>query len=260
MIRFPRRTALALAAAAWATAAAAVPDDTLVRRLEHAHLTGDAATLAACRQELAARFEAEGPRGGLRYTLAYVEWRLAHLPGGGDADDLLESAQEALEANVEADPGDIESRALLAGILGERIGRAPIRGLVLGRRADAHLRLAVEAAPDNPRVVLQQGVAALFEPSMFGGSVEEAERRLRRAAALFARQPEEASWPNWGRIDALGWLGQALVRQGRRAEARAVYEQALALEPEAVFIRRHLLPQLDGEAASPGPRGDGSRR
>lgn len=221
----------------------------LIERLERARLVGDREELTACREQLAARLEANSRDTGARYTLAYIDWRLVHLPGTEDRDALLERAQQALELNVEQSPDDVESRALLSAVLGERIGEMPIRGMVLGPQADAHMRRAADVAPDNPRVVLQQGVGALFKPAMFGGSVERAEERLRRARALFAEQPEDAPWPSWGRVDALGWLGHALVRQERYDEARAVYEQALALEPNAAFITEFLLPELEAAEA-----------
>lgn len=221
----------------------AVPE-ALIQRLERAQLVGDREALTACREQLAASLRSDTRNALARYTLAYVDWRLVHLPGTKDPDALLERAQQALERNLRQDPDDVESRALLTGVLGERIGQMPIRGMVLGPKADAHIERAAKAAPDNPRVVLQQGVGALFKPAMFGGSVERAEERLRRARALFAQQPDDAPWPSWGRIDALGWLGEALVRQERVDEARAIYQQALALEPDAAFISRYLLPQL----------------
>lgn len=225
--------------------------DALVHRIERAQIEGDVEELLASREEILARLESEPQETDIRYMLAYVDWRLVHLPGTEeeDRDALLERAQQALERNLELEPNDVESRALLSGVLGERIGEMPIRGMVMGPQAASHLRRAADTAPDNPRVVLQQGVGALFKPAMFGGSVERAEERLRRARALFAEQPDDAPWPSWGRIDTLGWLGHALVRQGRYDEARAVYEQALALEPNAAFIIHYLLPELEAEEA-----------
>lgn len=236
----------ALAMVATRAPAASLPD-ALIQRIERAQLVGDREELMASRERLATRLKSDPHDAEARYALAYVDWRLVHVPGTEDRDALLERAQRALEVNLEQNPEDVESRALLSGVLGQRIGEMPIRGMVMGPRAGSHLRRAAEAAPDNPRVVLQQGISALFTPSMFGGSVEKAEERLRRARVLFAQQPDESPWPNWGHIDALGWLGHTLARQERYDEARAVYEQALALEPDAAFITHFLLPELEAE-------------
>lgn len=244
-----RGTRLALSALVLATGAtdssAADLEESLIQRIERAQLVGAGEELEDCRQRLVDRLDAEPQNIKLRYTVAYVDWRMVHLPSAENRDELLARAQEALEANVKEKPDDVESLALLAGVLGERIGERPMRGIVLGRRADAYLERAAEAEPDNPRVVLQQGISALHTPSMFGGSIKKAEERLRRARALFAQQPEEAPWPNWGRIDAYGWLGETLVRQQRYDEAQKIYEQALTLEPEAALIKHYLLPKLD---------------
>ena len=105
-------------------------------------------------------------------------------------------------------------------------------------------------APDNPRVKMQQGISKFNTPKMFGGSVKKAEAILREAVSIFADQAassEEAQWPSWGYLDTLGWLGQALAAQDKTAEARAAYQQALAINPDMAWIRYQLLPALNDQ-------------
>jgi tetratricopeptide (TPR) repeat protein len=241
---------LSLATAAAAALPPASPSRAPVtgKDVEQAFLDGSTAALQGYRQELRGRLRTSTAPAD-RYLLAFVNWRLNQLlHATRDTEDqrdaALTEAQEQLERLVAESPS-AESWALLGGVLGERIGIQPFRGMTLGSRASAALARASELAADNPRVLLQQGVSHFFTPSMFGGSLEKAEDELRRARARFAAQPADAPWPNWGRVDAMAWLGQLLAKKGQVADARAVYEQALEMEPRSNWIRYVLLPALD---------------
>lgn len=188
-----------------------------------------------------------GP-GDLRaYTLAYVNTRLSPiLPASGKAERarLLEEAEAALRQALRANPNDAEAHALLGAVYGAQISLTPLKALTLGPRVASAFAAAEKLAPANPRVSLQKGISLLFVPRAFGGGPEASLRELRRAETLFAREPAEKPWPNWGRPDVLAWLGRALAEKGDREAARAAYERALALEPDYVWVRRILIPEL----------------
>ncbi|HSN88801.1 MAG TPA: tetratricopeptide repeat protein [Thermoanaerobaculia bacterium] len=188
-----------------------------------------------------------GP-GDLRaYTLAYVNTRLSPiLPGTGKAERarLLEEAEAALRQTLQANPRDAEAYALLGAVYGAQISLTPLKALTLGPRVASAFAAAEKLAPKNPRVSLQKGISLLFVPRAFGGGPEASLRELRRAETLFAQEPAGKPWPNWGRPDVLAWLGRALAQKGDREAARAAYERALALEPDYVWVRRILIPEL----------------
>lgn len=187
--------------------------------------------------------------GDLRaYTLAYVSSRLSPiLPEDRKAERLrlLREAEASLQRYLRVNPRDPEAHALLGAVYGAQIRFTPLKAMTLGPRIAAAFAEAEKLGPRNPRVVLQKGIGLLHVPRAFGGGAEAAERELRRAETLFAQEPETKAWPNWGRLDVLIWLGQALARQGDREAARAVYRRALEMEPESAWVRQVLLPQLD---------------
>ena len=242
--------ALAGPSGAWAS----VP---FYNRLEQAVTRSDPAALGELRTVL--RREAallpDPPTGGspLRaYTLAYVNSRLVPVLPDERKEErrkLLDEAAEALRQSLAIAPRDAEAHALLGAIHGAQIGLTPWRAVTLGPRIAEAFRRAEELAPENPRVALQKGISLLFVPRAFGGGAEAAERELRRAEALFAREGRGKAWPNWGQVDVLAWLGQARARQGDEKGARALYQRALALAPGHVWITGELLPAL-----GPAPR------
>lgn len=181
------------------------------------------------------------------YTLAFINSRLAPiLPESrrGERKALLEEAAEALRQSLRTNPRDAETHALLGAVYGAQISASSWKGMTLGPRISAAFSEAERLAPDNPRVALQKGITLFYVPRALGGGPEPAERELRRAAALFAREPAGKPWPNWGRVDVHVWLGRALAEKGDREGARAAYLRALTLAPEHALVRDELLPAL----------------
>lgn len=178
-----------------------------------------------------------------RYDWAYLNWRIGQLLR--DVDDkrrksLLKEAQEQLDLVLETDAQNAEAHALRGSVIGDRIGGG-LSGAILGPRASSSLKAAMELEPDNPRVMLLSGIGSFFTPKTFGGGEEAALEELRRAVELFEAQPEDQPWPNWGRVDALGWMGVVLAKRGETEQARVLYEEAVSLEPRNAWIRELLV-------------------
>ena len=239
--------ALVLSTTLSTPSAAADPKPT-VARIETAVFEGKAEALSKIRSDIQAKLTA-APSQSDRYLLGYVGWRLSHLLRGNEAKEefrerVLDEAAEALEKNVEAKPDDAESRALLASVMGMQIEGSFFRGMSLGPKSSEHLERAVALAPENPRVALLRGIKAMYTPSMFGGGVDKAQASFDRAHQLFEKQAVDAPWPSWGRIDTFAWRGRLAAKKGDRAGARAIYERALELQPNAHWIRYDLLPAV----------------
>jgi|ERR1035441_5464691 tetratricopeptide (TPR) repeat protein len=227
----------------------------LIPRLEHAVVLASVEQLEQCRQSLLAEAgRSAGREGGMaRYNLAYVEWRLYALSlsnrlSSERGQTYLQDAERLLRKVVADDPGNAEAHALLSTVYGQEIGTSMWKGITLGPKASLSIDTARKLAPGNPRVALQAGVGAWFTPKMFGGGMDKAEKELRRAEALFARQPADAAWPNWGQLDVLAWMGQLLTAKGDRPGARAYYQRALGMQPDYVWVRDFLQPALDKPA------------
>jgi tetratricopeptide (TPR) repeat protein len=190
--------------------------------------------------------------GLLLHYKGYCQYLMVQLSRGGrstrSADAMLEEAQRSLEASLRQRPDIPETYALLASVFGQRIGSNPLRGMTLGPRSNRTMDEARRLGPDNPRVWMLDGVGAIFTPGMFGGGLDKAVARLRRAIQLFERDAPPPPLPSWGRAEAHAWLGDVHRRLGRYAEARSQLDSALALEPENGWIRFSLMPQLERDA------------
>ena len=218
----------------------------LTARIDQAVLSDDVATLKLCRAEALRLQTAPGgsSRALLAYAVAYIGWRLAFNPSvsAAEQDDLLDEAEAQLKAALKIDPKSAEALALLSSVYGAKIAKSSIKGIILGPRSSGAIGEAVKLEPDNPRVLLSQGVGKFNTPAMFGGSDTEAEALIRRALTAFQSEPTAKPWPGWGRFDAHAWLGQILAKRGDKAAARAEYDRALAIAPNSGWVRYVLLP------------------
>lgn len=222
-------------------------------RVDRAIVVRDPGLLEDCRNVLrreAALLPSHPLGGSLQraYTLAFVNSRLAPmLPESrrGERKALLEEAAEALRQILRINPRDAEAQALLGAVYGAQISGSPWKGMMIGPRISSAFGEAERLAPENPRVALQKGITLFYVPKALGGGPEAAAKELRRAEALFAREPAGKPWPNWGRVDAHVWLGRALAEKGDRQGARAAYLRALALAPEYALVRSEFLPAVE---------------
>ena len=190
------------------------------------------------------------------YYIALADYRIAdHLLAAGEenkgaASEHLKATVEHLKKATKINPQAAEAYALLSSAYGRQIGLNPIKGMVLGRRAEQALKKAAQLAPDNPRVVLYTAIRDFNTPGMFGGSKEKGLQGFQRAAELFARQePTDPIHPVWGHSRTYAWLGLAYQDRGELAPARAAFAKALAINPDFSWVKDVLLPELEKAVA-----------
>jgi len=171
------------------------------------------------------------------------------LKKNDEAKRALDEADRLLEQTIAKSP-TAEALALRSSVIGLQIGLSsnPLAGMTLGPKSSGLLDRAKETEPKNPRVWLISGMSAMFTPKMFGGGADKAEQDLRKAITLFESDRPVTPAPSWGRADAYIWLGQALHKEDKPAEAKAAYEKALEIQPDNQWVRRVLLPALDKPA------------
>ena len=186
------------------------------------------------------------------YYIALANYRIADylLAAGeenkGAASKHLKTAVEHLQRATKINPQAVEAYALLSSAYGRQIGLNPIKGMVLGRKAEQALKKAARLAPDNPRVVLGTAIRDFNTPGMFGGSKEKGLQGFQRAAELFAREePIDPIRPAWGHSRTYAWLGLAYQDRGELALARAAFAKALAINPDFSWVKNVLLPELE---------------
>ena len=162
-----------------------------------------------------------------------------------EAKRALDEADLLLEQATAKSP-TADALALRSSVMGLMIGLSgnPLSGMTLGPKSSGLLDRAKELEPKNPRVWLIGGMSAMFTPKMFGGGTDKAEQDLRKAVTLFETDRPTAPAPSWGRVDAYIWLGQALQKEEKPADAKAAYQKALEIQPGNKWVELVLIPSL----------------
>ena len=198
----------------------------------------------ACMRLLAAA--PSGPKAEMmRYTIAYADWRLAFSAAvpAAEQNSLLADAEEQLGQAIKLDGSFAEAYGLLSMVYGSQIAKNADLGPTLGMALGETLGRALSIEPNNPRLLMMQGITLLHTPAEYGGDPKQAEAVFTRALEIFDKEPAGKAWPTWGRLDTHVWLGQALVGRGDVEGARAQYKAALALAPDSLWAKG-MLAQL----------------
>jgi tetratricopeptide (TPR) repeat protein len=207
----------------------------LQETIEVAYRQGDVSGLETARKGLLANAVTIGA-GQAAYLAAYARFRQA-LASAADADTArgyLDECIGELRPVAEQNPANAEVHALLASCFGistryDRLGYAR-RGLEARRQMTAARKLA----PQNPRVMLQDGLADEATPRLFGGDRERALRKLEAAARLFEAESASGSrLAAFGATEAWLQLGRMYRQAGRFADAARADERAEAADPLA---------------------------
>jgi tetratricopeptide (TPR) repeat protein len=184
------------------------------------------------------------------YYLAYADYRICILYTSQEekktAYDYLEEGIKYLKRSVDLNPNFSESHALLASLLGLKIGFKWYLGMTLGPKANSRFETSLQVDSLNPRLYLLLGISKYNTPKMFGGGMEKAEANLLKAIHLYQTQSTTDSLlPTWGHEEAYAWLGKVYVEKKEYEKAQIQFEKAMEIKPGYRWVKYELLNDLD---------------
>ncbi|MEL6771802.1 MAG: hypothetical protein AAFP18_12115 [Bacteroidota bacterium] len=151
-----------------------------------------------------------------------ARYRLFPITQDGTYLDDLPDADEAESAR---------ELALLSALWAYRVANAPPWKVpTYGRRSEALLDRAKALDDDDPYVLLVDGQALLYKPSIFGGDVNAALVRFRHLRRVLPQHPHTGI----PRVEADVWAWYAMHKLGHDA-ADGLREQLLAEQPPVLF-------------------------
>lgn len=202
-------------------------------QLEQARNRQDRATLERIFAQRAALAEKNPDDAVAQVELAEAALYLAEVALELQDRDRARSAAEAgvraAQRAVALQPNVAEHHRLLGALCGQVIPGNVLLAVRYGKCAAESIQRALELDPGSWRVWLSRGVGHYYLPPAFGGGAEAAVADFRKAIELNPRA-----------ADAWLWLGIALRKTQRHAEARQAILKSLELNPERVWARRQL--------------------
>src|SRR5258708_23859674 len=137
----------------------------------------------------------------------------------------IQSAQKA----VAAKPDSAEYHRILGTLCGQVIPANVVAGLKWGNCAKDEVEKAVQLDPKSALNYVSRGVGYYYLPPVFGGGVPAAIKDFEQAIALNPKLDE-----------AHLWLGIALRKAGRNADAHRELQKAVDLNPARGWSKNQL--------------------
>jgi tetratricopeptide (TPR) repeat protein len=220
------KTILTLALTLATAAVAAQPE-----KLEDARNREDRGYLEQAVRESKAAAEKNAGDAGAQYRLAQAQSYLAEvdleLKDKEAAKTAAEEGIRSAERAVELEPKVAENHRILGTLCGQVIPAHVMLAFKYGKCARSSIDRAIEIDPQSSKAYMSRGVGNYYLPSALGGGVELAVRDFQKAIEL---DPKSA--------DAYLWLGIALRKLNRNAEARKEIAKSLELNPSRIWAKQ----------------------
>jgi len=193
----------------------------------------DRAALDRFAAEAMKQAEASPRNAAAQYRAALIQFYRSEvaleLRDRNAARGAAEAGIGAAEKAVALQPGNAEHHRILGTLCGQVIPANVLAGLRYGRCALDEVNKALELDGKSSMNWLSRGVGNYYLPASFGGGVELAVKDFQKAIEL---DPKNA--------EAHLWLGVALRKLNRAAEAQKAIQQSLKLNPERVWAKQQL--------------------
>lgn len=181
-----------------------------------------------------------------KYQLALMEYGLLNASMKDQDEKLFDAYVDGLEERLEELSKDkthgAEAKALLSSVYGFKIAYSPWKGMILGGKSSDLLETALKSAPNSPIVQKMYAGNQYFTPEMWGGDKDKALAAFLKSNQLFEQRNDTQ---NWMYLDNLAWTEMLYQEKGMQAEAKKVWEKALAIEPNFEWVSKGLLPSLN---------------
>jgi len=126
-------------------------------------------------------------------------------------------------------PDSAENHRLLGTLCGQAIPASVLTGLKYGRCAQEEVNKAIQLDPKAAINYVSRGAGNYYLPAAMGGGAEAAIKDFEKAIELDPRS-----------ADAHLWLGIALRKTNRNAEAHKELEKAVTLNPARIWAKQQL--------------------
>jgi tetratricopeptide (TPR) repeat protein len=166
-------------------------------------------------------------RAALAYS--YLAEVAQELHDKGGVKRAAEAGIRSAERAVALKPEVAEYRRILGTLYGQIVPVNLLLGLSYGKKSQDAIAKAIELDPKNAAAYVSRGVGNYYVPSSLGGGIDLAIRDFQKAIELNPRSDE-----------AYLWLGLAMRKSNRNAEARKAFARSLELNPNRVWTKQQL--------------------
>jgi tetratricopeptide (TPR) repeat protein len=201
--------------------------------LEKARDAQDRPTLERLAAQSAGAAQSKSNDAAGQYKLALAESYVAEVAievhDKNAAHNAAEAGIDAAKKAVALKGDSAEYHRLLGTLCGQAISANVLQGMKYGHCAQDEVNKAVQLDPKASVNYLARGVGNYYLPQGLGGGMDLAVKDFLKAAELDPQSSE-----------AQLWLGLALRKQNKNADARKAFQKAIELNPARVWAKQQL--------------------
>jgi tetratricopeptide (TPR) repeat protein len=201
--------------------------------LEKARDAQDRPTLERLAAQSAGAAQSKSNDAAGQYKLALAESYVAEVAievhDKNAAHNAAEAGIDAAKKAVALKGDSAEYHRLLGTLCGQAISANVLQGIKYGHCAQDEVNKAVQLDPKASVNYLARGVGNYYLPQGLGGGMDLAVKDFLKAAELDPQSSE-----------AQLWLGLALRKQNKNADARKAFQKAIELNPARVWAKQQL--------------------
>jgi tetratricopeptide (TPR) repeat protein len=201
--------------------------------LEKARDAQDRPALDRLAAQLASAAQGKSNDAAAEYKLALAESYVAEVAievrDKNVAHAAAEAGIDAAKKAVALKGDSAEYHRLLGTLCGQAISANVLQGMKYGHCAQDEVNKAVQLDPKSSVNYLARGVGNYYLPQGLGGGLDLAVKDFLKATEL---DPQSA--------EAQLWLGLALRKQNKNADARKAFQKAIELNPARVWAKQQL--------------------
>ena len=182
----------------------------------------------------------------INYEYGYIGWCL-----GNDKKKQAKKSLELMEENLETlkdyEGATAAYHAYTAAAIGFKIGLSNWRAPFLGPKSMDHAKNAMATDSLNFQANAEMGNIWNHMPAIFGGSAEKALRYYQKAVTIYENSEDELKHKKWLYLNFIAISGKLEFEQNNYSKALQLYKKALNIEPEFIWVKDELLPELNKE-------------
>lgn len=136
-----------------------------------------------------------------------------------------------------------EIYSLKAALYGFKIEFNKFKAPKYGLKSLEYMDMAMSMDDENARVWMEKGNITYYIPAFLGGGLPEAITSLKKSVLLFEKDKEYLEH-NWLYLLVMTNLGRWYTEAGEPDKAKAIYLKILEFEPDFLWIKNELLPEI----------------
>ncbi|MGD9992429.1 MAG: tetratricopeptide repeat protein [Salinivirgaceae bacterium] len=156
------------------------------------------------------------------------------------AEATLKSGSYYLELLNNSKPNNQSYQALKGAFIGFELGLNPWKAPFIGPESQTIINDALKKAPNNPQTNFEYANLLFWSPKWVGGDKQKALSYYKKTISLLEQNKQTRQWYYLWAYTA---YANALKTMGCTDDARKVYQQIAAIEPEYQWVKEELLKE-----------------